>query len=237
MHVAQGIQRFVDQDVVNWYLVETPEGPVAVDAGFPTAWKQIEQRAGELRAIIITHAHIDHMGFAEICRREHGTPVYVPEGDAELARHTLRYAKSQKLPLAYIAKYGPTRSLYWKATKSASIIGKTLKEFQTYGDGATLPGGLEAVFTPGHTKGHMCLHDRERDVLFAGDAFVMVDPYTNRPGPRIVARAATWNAETAKTSLQRIASTGAGTILTGHGDPWTQGAEAAADQARSNDVA
>ena len=33
MHVAEGVQCFVDQDVVNWYLVDTPDGKVAVDAG------------------------------------------------------------------------------------------------------------------------------------------------------------------------------------------------------------
>jgi len=236
MHVAQGIQRFVDQGVVNWYLVETADGLVAVDAGFPTAWKQIEDRASELRAIVLTHAHIDHMGFAEIARRKHGTPVHVPEGDADNARHTLRYAKSERVPLAYL-RYGPTRSLYLKATLSGGIIGKTLQEFETYGDGDTLPGGLRAVLVPGHTRGHMALHLPERDVLFAGDAFVMTDPYTNRPGPRIVARAATWDSAKAKASLDRIAATGATRILTGHGDPWTGSAEDAVAQARANDVA
>ena len=237
MHVAEGIQRFVDQDIVNWYLVDTPEGPVAVDAGFPTAWGQIKDRASELRAIVITHAHIDHMGFAELARREHGTPVYVPEGDADNARHTLRYYKSERMPLIYLARYGPTRRLYWKATRSAALIGKTLQEFETYGDGAELPGGLRAVFTPGHTKGHMALHLPDRDVLFAGDAFVTRDPYTDRVGPRIVARAATWDSAKARASLDAIEGTGAKTLLTGHGEPWTQGAEAAAAQARANGVA
>jgi glyoxylase-like metal-dependent hydrolase (beta-lactamase superfamily II) len=83
----------------------------------------------------------------------------------------------------------------------------------------------------------MALHLPERDVLFAGDAFVTLDPYTDRVGPRIVARAATKDAERAKRSLDAIERTGARTVLTGHGDPWTQGAEMAAAQARANDVA
>jgi glyoxylase-like metal-dependent hydrolase (beta-lactamase superfamily II) len=237
MHVADGVTRFEDQGIVNWYLVETEEGPVAVDAAFPTAWKQIESRASELRAIVITHAHVDHLGFAEKARKEHGVPVYVPEGDAELARQTLRYAKSERLPLIYVAKYGPTRRLYWKSLKAGGLRGETLSEFETYGPGAELPGGLRAVFTPGHTDGHMCLHLPERDVLFAGDAFVTKDPYTDREGPRIVARAATKDSEQAIRSLDAIAATGARTVLTGHGAPWTQGAETAAAQARVNGAA
>ncbi len=110
MHVAQGVEMFVDQDVVNWFLIETDDGPIAVDAGFPSAWKQVEGRASELRAIVITHAHIDHLGFAPICQREHGTPVYVPELDARNARNPLRYAKSERLPIPYLLREGATRS-------------------------------------------------------------------------------------------------------------------------------
>jgi glyoxylase-like metal-dependent hydrolase (beta-lactamase superfamily II) len=237
MQVAQGVTQFTDQDIVNWFLVETDEGPVAVDAAFPTAYKQVESRASELKAIVITHAHVDHLGFAEKVRKEHGVPVYVPEGDAELARHTLRYAKSERLPLIYVAKYGPTRRLYWKALKAGGIRGETLSEFETYKHGDELPGGLRAVATPGHTDGHMALHLPDRSVLFAGDAFVTKDPYTDRVGPRIVARAATKDSEQAIRSLDAIAATGARTVLTGHGEPWTDGAEMAAAQARANGAA
>jgi glyoxylase-like metal-dependent hydrolase (beta-lactamase superfamily II) len=237
MHVAEGVTRFEDQEIVNWYLVETDDGPVAVDAAFPTAWKQLEPRAAELRAIVITHAHVDHLGFAEKARKEHGVPVYVPEGDAELARHTLRYARSERVPLIYAARYGPTRRLYWRALRAGGIRGETLQEFTTYTDGAELPGGLRAVFTPGHTDGHMALHLRDRDVLFAGDALVTKDPYTDREGPRLVARAATKDSERAARSLDAIAATGARTVLTGHGPAWTGGAEMAAAQARANGAA
>lgn len=236
MQVAEGVTRYVDQGAVNWYVVETDEGPVAVDAGFPTAWKDIQPRAKELRAILITHGHIDHLGFAEIARRETGVPVYVPQGDAQLARNPLRYAKSERVPLIYL-RYGATRKLYWRATKAGAIVGKTLRDFKVYGDGDELPGGLKAVFTPGHTDGHMALHLRDRDVLFCGDALVMHDPYTDRDGPRLVARAATKDSERNLRSLDTIAATGAGTLLSGHGDPWTQGAEEAARLARERGAA
>src|SRR3712207_8955155 len=99
MRVADGVEQFADQDLVNWFLVETDEGPVAVDAGFPTAWEQIKDRAGELRAILITHGHADHLGLAPIAQREHGTPVFVPSGDARNVRHPVLYARSERLPV------------------------------------------------------------------------------------------------------------------------------------------
>lgn len=232
MRVAEGVEQFTDQAIVNWFLVETDEGPVAVDAGFPTAWKQIAPRAGELRAIVLTHAHIDHLGFAPIAQREHGVPVYVPERDVGLAKHRLYYAKSERLPLMYAVRYAPTRRIYWRGAKAVGGLGKTVKDPTPYREGDPLPGGLRAIFTPGHTKGHMALHLPDRDLLFAGDALVTRDPYTDRTGPRLVARAATWNSRVNLESLGRIADTGASTVVVGHGEPWREGAAAAVAAAR-----
>jgi hypothetical protein len=69
--------------------------------------------------------------------------------------------------------------------------------------------------------------------MIAGDAIVMLDPYTARRGPRLVARAATADVERNLGLLDALAQTGARTVLTRHGEPWTGGAEAAVAQARS----
>ena len=237
MQVAEGVQRFEDQGVVNWYLVETDEGPVAVDAGFPTAWKQVEPRVRELRAIVLTHGHIDHCGFAPKAAKEAGVPIYVPRGDERIVRSPIPIARSERSPLRYVASQGPTRRLYFKAVRSGGALGQTIRDFRSYGEADALPGGLRPVATPGHTEGHMALHLPDRDVVFAGDAIVTVDPYTDRTGPRMVARAATLDVERNRASLDAIAATGARVVLTGHGPAWTDGAEEAAAQARAADVA
>ena len=232
MKVADGVEQFTDQDLVNWFLIETDDGPVAVDAGFPTAWAQIKDRAHELKAIVLTHAHIDHLGFAPIAQREHGTPVYVPEKDVGLAKNPLYYAKSERVPLTYVAKYAATRRIYWRGAKAVGMLGKTVKDPRPYAEGDDLPAGLRAIFTPGHTKGHMALHLPERDIVFVGDTIVTWDPYTDLRGPRLVARAATWNSAVNLESLRKVAETGASTVVVGHGEPWREGAESAAAAAR-----
>ncbi|HEV2061303.1 MAG TPA: MBL fold metallo-hydrolase, partial [Solirubrobacteraceae bacterium] len=166
MRVAEGVEQFTSEGLVNWFVVETGEGPVAVDAGFPSAWEDIEHRARELRAILVTHGHIDHLGFAPMAERQ-GIPVYVPERDVGLTKHPLLYAKSERLPLRYL-HLGPTRRTYWRGVRSIAIVGKTLDRPSTYGDGDELPGGFRAIFTPGHTKGHMALHLPDRDGPLAG---------------------------------------------------------------------
>jgi glyoxylase-like metal-dependent hydrolase (beta-lactamase superfamily II) len=42
-----------------------------------------------VEAVVLTHGHFDHLGFAERARCEVGVPVYVPDGDVELTRRPL----------------------------------------------------------------------------------------------------------------------------------------------------
>jgi glyoxylase-like metal-dependent hydrolase (beta-lactamase superfamily II) len=66
----------------------------------------------------------------------------------------------------------------------------------------------------------------------SGDALVTLDPYTGRRGPRLVSGAATADSRQAMASLGRLADTKAQTVLTGHGEPWTDGIESAVERAR-----
>ena len=53
----------------------------------------------------------------------------------------------------------------------------------------------------------------------------------------MVARAATADVDRNTRSLDALAATGARTVLTGHGEPWTDGIEAAVARARAEPVA
>ena len=100
-----------------------------------------------------------------------------------------------------------------------------------------MSGRPRPIFTPGHTHGHVALHFPETGTLISGDALVTLDPYTGRRGPRLVARAATADVDEAMASLQRLAETHAQTVLPGHGEPWTDGVQAAVDRARERGAA
>ena len=97
-NVVEGVHRIEDA-YTNWYIVEDEDGVTIVDAGVPTSWKSLQDalpRLGKTRAdvkaLVLTHAHFDHIGFAERARRELGVPVYVHENDVPLTRHPLQYA-------------------------------------------------------------------------------------------------------------------------------------------------
>lgn len=240
--VAPGVHRIHSHAVVNWYLVEDAGRLAMIDAGLPPDWETLERvvrslgrTTADLAAVVLTHAHVDHTGIAERARADAGATVYLPDGDRELAAHQLRASKSSRNPLRYLGKPA-TRSLYMKMLRTGALRSQPIRAFQTYADGDTLgavPGSPVAVGTPGHTDGHTALHFPDRDLLFTGDALVTRNPYTDETGPRLVSLVATADADKALASLDRIAATGAGTLLPGHGDPWTGGAQEAASLARA----
>ena len=236
--VADGIHRVADGPV-NWYLVEDADGVTIVDAGLPASWNslgwalaELGRRKRDVRALVLTHAHFDHVGFAERARGELGIPVYLHAGDRPLARHPLRY-DHERHPLLYLWQPGPF-TLFGAMLARGALWVREVAEVAELSPGGALdvPGRPQVLHTPGHTHGHVSLHFPDRDAVIAGDAVVTLDPYTARTGPRIVARAATADSGRALSSLDVLAQTGARIVLPGHGDPWTDGAEAMVQQAR-----
>jgi glyoxylase-like metal-dependent hydrolase (beta-lactamase superfamily II) len=242
--VAPGVHR-IEDSFTNFYVIEDADGLTVVDCCVPRSWAvlgeelaRIGRSPADVRAVVLTHGHFDHVGFAERARRELGVPVYVHEDDVPLTRHPWRYDHERPRALYLATQY---RALPIVATflRNRAFWPPPIREVERYGDEGVLPvpGRPAIVHTPGHTLGHCALHLPDRDAVIAGDAIVMLDPYTARTGPRMVARAATVDSARNRASLDALAATGARTVLTGHGEPWTQGAEAAVAAARAAPVA
>src|SRR3954452_20392424 len=228
--VGPGVHRIEDA-FTNWYIVEGDDGLTIVDCGVPASWASLHQAlsqlgrpASDVRAAVLTHAHFDHVGFAESARTELGIPVYVHDNDVPLTRHPWRY--DHERPRApYFATQVRALPIVAQFLRDHAFWPPAIKDVKRYHDGETLPvpGAPRVLATPGHTLGHCSLHFPDRDAVIAGDALVTLDPYTNRKGPRLVARAAVADTERNLGTLDAVAATGAQTVLTGHGEPWTDG--------------
>ena len=237
-NVADGIHR-VEDAYTNWYVVEADGRLTVVDAGVPTSWHSLQQALAELRrrpddveALVLTHGHFDDLGFAERARVELGIPVYVHENDVPLTRHPRQYGHARARSLYFATQF---RALPIVATlvRHRAWWPRPVKDVRRYTGGELpVPGSPRVVFTPGHTLGHSALHFPDRGVLIAGDAVVTLNPYTATTGPQIVSEAATVDSQRALASLDALAETGAQTVLVGHGEPWTEGAERIAELAR-----
>jgi glyoxylase-like metal-dependent hydrolase (beta-lactamase superfamily II) len=235
--VADGVHR-IGEHFLNWYLIEESGRLTVVDAGLPASWHSlfealdgIGRAPGDVEALVLTHAHFDHIGFAERARAELGVSVWVHENDAPLTRRPWLYM-SERSPLSYLAP--KTLPIVFSFIRAGAHRVGPIREVRRFENEGTLdvPGSPLVLFTPGHTLGHVSLHLPERDAIIGGDALVTHDPYTDTRGPRTVAQGATADSERALASLGRLADTGAGTLLPGHGEPWTGGVERAVQEAR-----
>jgi glyoxylase-like metal-dependent hydrolase (beta-lactamase superfamily II) len=139
MEVAGSIHRLTN-GVANFYLIEESGQLVLVDAGAPKDWALFTKAAlglgkavGDLDAVLLTHAHTDHTGFAEHARTTTGATVWVHEHDVEMAR-TGKVGQRDGKTSAYLL-----RGAFWRTAVVLGMRGATkiipIKEVSGFSDG------------------------------------------------------------------------------------------------------
>ena len=224
MRIARGVHRLGD-GLVNSYLLEESGELTIVDAGAPGYWNDLptelatmNRSLADVRALVLTHAHIDHVGFAERLRREQGVPVSVHELDAKMARGEARPQNQKMLGIGLAA----LRFLGF-ALANGLLRATPILEVETFGDGETLdvPGAPRVIHLPGHSEGSAALHLPARKILFVGDAFATLNVLSGKTGPQLAPFGS--DLVLARKSLARLEAIDADVVLPGHGQPWTGG--------------
>jgi glyoxylase-like metal-dependent hydrolase (beta-lactamase superfamily II) len=217
---------FVQTDVVNWTMVTGDDGVMLVDAGYPgqraavlAALGRLGFGAADVRAILLTHAHIDHFGTAIWFADIHGTPVYCHPDEVG---HSRRDYLEQASPLAVARQVWRPTWLAWTLSliRNGGLTHAGIPSTAALTDevAATLPGAPVAVPTPGHTGGHASfLVD---GVLVAGDALVTGHPLLKRPGPQLLPSLFNHDEAGCRRSLGTLAAVQAAAVLPGHGALW-----------------
>lgn len=239
--LAPGVFR-LGSPMVNFYSVEERGRLTIIDAGLPkhaetldAGLRSIGRELSDIEALVLTHAHPDHIGIAGFLR-DRDVPVYVHRKDAGMLANGGKptEGKPEKSMLAYAGHVTMWHLMAHLVRGGLAHLPK-IEDPILFEDGEVLdvPGRPRVVHTPGHSDGHCSLVLDERRVLFAGDALCTWNPLTGREGPQLAPAAFATSTEQASRSLTRIERIDCDLVLPGHGDPWTDGAASAVARARN----
>ena len=167
------------------YLIEGSDGWTLVDSGWnvPEAWEALEQQlrdAGvpwdKLKTLLVTHVHPDHYGLAGRVKEMSGARVIIHQRERDLIRS--RYRDPSQL----LATMGDWLRMHGVPETNVSDLKESAMPVRAYVDpvepddvvwgGERLPMGrfeFEIWWTPGHSPGHICLLERQKQFILTGD--------------------------------------------------------------------
>ncbi|AVH59003.1 MULTISPECIES: MBL fold metallo-hydrolase [Streptomyces] len=176
------------------YVVDTDRGPVLIDTGWddPASWDTLAEglaacgtAAGEIHGVVITHHHPDHHGLSAKVRKASGAWIAMHAADISIVRrargtepgrwfaYMTTKLEAAGAPEEHIAPMRTARP------RTLPGLAPALPDREIVpGELLALPGRrLRAIWTPGHTPGHVCLHLEEEHPaqlpghgrLFSGD--------------------------------------------------------------------
>lgn len=212
---------------VNWVVLAEGSAVTLVDTGYPNdarallaSLEALGHRPEDVEAVLLTHAHLDHLGGVPALRGHREVPVLTGH---EEARHARREYLEQISPRQMIAQTGRREGRRWVAQTLRAVLPHArirLEDVTGVDDGQRLdvPGRPVAVVAPGHTPGHTCWIQPEHGLLLSGDALVTDHPLSRRgTGPQLLP--SVFNADEAQMarSLRRIRDLPVDLVLPGHG--------------------
>lgn len=164
------------------YAVESPRGPVLIDAGWQheDAWTALRDGLGtfgidvaDVHGVVVTHYHPDHAGLAGRVREASGAWIGMHHADAEIIRlfRSVGHGGRRDFELTALRRAGAAESDLDGSAGGPRVEPPAVPDRElSDGDLVDLPGRrLRAIWTPGHSPGHICLHLEDGDRIFTGD--------------------------------------------------------------------
>jgi glyoxylase-like metal-dependent hydrolase (beta-lactamase superfamily II) len=150
---------------------DSAEGRQAVTSGLVAAGAAAHDVAG----VVLTHVHPDHHGLSGWLREENGAWIAMHPTEAESLPGRLWRHGHAGLDRDWLRGHGVPDDvldvLVVDPAQIAAILNMAEPDrFLADGDSLPIPDReVRAIWTPGHTPGHLCLHDAAAGVLLTGD--------------------------------------------------------------------
>ena len=206
----------------NVYLL-AGETLALIDTGMPgegeaiiKVIREIGRKPEEVAYILITHAHMDHIGSLGFLKKTTGARIVASSKETEYIQGTKKtwtMAREGIGGKAFKAVLFFMETFRWNYQPSQVDIkcqgGETIDYF----------GGIQVIATPGHSPGGLSFYLPQKGVLFCGDALSRV------PSLRLPPKSGCSNYTEALESVKKIAALTFETCCFGHGDPITRGAD------------
>ena len=208
---------------INGYVLEDDGGLTVVDCGWKADDVLAAMHAGlhalghalsDVRRVVITHHHFDHYGLAATLRRAGVPELLMSERDWKRAEG---FAQSRvandRAADAWLARNGFAP----REIDDEGFAGRweVMEPTRTIADGDRI-GRLEAVWTPGHSPGHMCFVDTRSSRILSGD----------HVRDRITPHVGMWRGHEGDplgdylASLEKVRGRGPAGALPAHGEPF-----------------
>jgi glyoxylase-like metal-dependent hydrolase (beta-lactamase superfamily II) len=162
---------------VNTFLLDSPDGCALIDTGVSgstsailRALHALGKQPGDVRHIILTHAHPDHIGSLAALKKVTGAEVYIHPLDADIATNGAGFRPMSPAP-------GLVTSMMFQmfVRPVETVEPATVEHHVQTQEVLPVAGGLIAIHVPGHCAGQLAfLWPKHGGVLFAADTCMNV---------------------------------------------------------------
>ncbi|WP_238781209.1 MBL fold metallo-hydrolase [Prescottella equi] len=224
---------------VNFVLLRDGDALTLIDGGYPGdvaavdgAIRSLGRRPEDVQGMLLTHAHVDHMGAIVSFHERYGIPVFTDPTEVAHARRDYLEQATGKDFIPMLHRHGVLPWLLRIARAGATRSVSVNAQAATSGRPLDLPGGPVPVATHGHTSGHTAFHLPQHGVVVTGDALVTAHPLSKTQGPQLLPPVFDHGHGDTLAALDHLAGLDADTVLPGHGPVVSTAIAAAVDQAR-----
>jgi len=210
--VIQGVH-IIPMGMANAFLVEGDDAFTLIDAGFAhkeaavfEAIRALRRSPRDLKHLIFTHGHPDHIGSAAAIVRETGARTYMHPHDIPMAETGGPFRPLTPAP-------GMLRRVLCKMFfhPDERLEPIAINQRLTNADVLAIAGGIEVIHAPGHCAGQVALLWRRGRMLFAGDVCANIMGLGDPLGFE--------NLEEGRASQRKLASLSFDAVGFGHGEP------------------